>query len=67
MYAPDSARSGPSRFSTHGPSDVQWMPCIAAITPSWAKRGMSCGLRCCACSIRQRRSCPPVPSLKIFS
>ena len=32
------------------------MPCIDAITPSWPKRGMSAALRCCACSMRHRRS-----------
>ena len=32
------------------------MPCIDAITPSCPKRGMSAALRCCACSMRQRRS-----------
>ena len=30
------------------------MPCIDAMTPSVPKRGMSCALRCCACSTRQR-------------
>src|SRR6185437_12063704 len=30
------------------------MDCIEAMTPSWAKRGMSPGARCWACSMRQR-------------
>ena len=55
-YAPSSARFAPSRSSTYGASDVQWIPCIAAITPSLPKRGMSAALRCCACSMRHRRS-----------
>ena len=41
---------------TNGASDVQWIACIEAITPSLPKRGMSAGSRCCACSIRHRRS-----------
>src|ERR1035437_3247713 len=32
------------------------MPCMAAMTPSCPKRGISAALRCWACSMRQRRS-----------
>ena len=52
---------------TYGASDVQWTPCIAAITPSWPKRGMSAAFRCCACSTRQRRSLPSRCSLNVSS
>ena len=56
--APALGRRSPSRATTNGPSDVAWLACIEAMTPSCAKRGMSAGSMCWACSIRQRSRCP---------
>ena len=43
------------------------MPCIAAITPSCPKRGISAALMCWACSMRQRRSFLSGCALKVSS
>ena len=52
-------RSRPMRFSAQRPSSIAWYGCMEAMTPSFAKRGMSAARRCCACSIRKRRSFGP--------
>ena len=52
-------RSRPIRFSAQRPSSIAWYGCIEAMTPSRANRGMSDGRRCCACSMRKRRSRGP--------
>ena len=49
-------RSSPRRSSAQSMSLVQWTGCMAAITPSSPKRGMSSGARIWACSTRQRAS-----------
>ena len=56
---PLRARSLPSFEGIHGASEIVWIPCIDAITPSCAKRGTSGAAMCCACSMRQRRSVLP--------
>ena len=53
--APSFTRAMPIRLAAQGRSEVQWMPCIEAITPSFAKRGMSCSSRIWACSIAEAR------------
>ena len=50
---------GPMTFSAQRPSSIAWYGCMLAMTPSSAKRGMSGGARCCACSMRKRRSRGP--------
>src|SRR2546422_619966 len=63
-YAP-LMRAAPMRFSAHAMSDVQWVGCIDAITPSSAKRGMSAAASTCACSIRSRASFAPTRALEV--
>ena len=54
-HAPAS-RTGRSRASAHGMSEVAWVGCIEAIDPEVAERGMSPSATTCACSTRQRWS-----------
>ena len=49
-------RFSPSRSIAQGLSEAMWIPCMEAITPNSAKRGMSSRSKCWACSIRKRWS-----------
>ena len=52
-YAP-RMRSGPSRRSAQACRSSGGLACMLGMTPSCAKRGMSCGEMICACSMRKR-------------